>query len=281
MKPGKRYSVATFFLLAYLITWGIQVPMAVLHIDIGSPLGRALNVLAIFGPALAAILLALMRGGFKGFVALLSAFGRWRAHWGWYAIALLSPYGLVALAMAVNIALGGSAPVLANSGALLLGFALEWVRILVFGGPLGEELGWRGYALPRLQETRTAIKASLILGLVWGLWHLPSYFISGTGQYEAAQSGQFWFTFPGFLAWTIALSILLAWLYNNTGGSLLVVMLFHTAVNSAVNLPFLLQVSDFTVPLLNVLLTWVLAVLVLNLSGSAKLQRLPVGEPTA
>jgi membrane protease YdiL (CAAX protease family) len=155
---------------------------------------------------------------------------------------------------------------------------LEFVRILFLGGPLGEELGWRGYALPRLQQHRTALTSSVLLGLVWGLWHIPLYLVPGTGQYEILRSGTNpAFAIVGFVGWTIGLSVLFTWLFNQTRGSLLVVILFHTAVNLAAFLPAAVGATG-AAALLNVLLTWAVAVVVIARYGRRTLSspsRLP------
>ncbi|MDY6958566.1 MAG: CPBP family intramembrane glutamic endopeptidase [Halobacteriota archaeon] len=95
--------------------------------------------------------------------------------------------------------------------------------VLLTQGPLQEEFGWRGYALDRLQARFNALKASVILGLMWGLWHFPYMFTQG----EEVVYQNLW----GFLLSSILITILFTWLYNNTGGSILVALLFHTSFN--------------------------------------------------
>jgi len=99
------------------------------------------------------------------------------------------------------------------------------ITILFIGGGL-EEFGWRGYALDRMQNGKNAVVASLVLGFFWGLWHLPLFFMEGTTQAEAAIP--IW----EFILQIMVLSVLFTWLYNNTGGSLLVAILFHTIGNT-------------------------------------------------
>jgi hypothetical protein len=106
------------------------------------------------------------------------------------------------------------------------------------------------------------LAASILLGLVWGLWHIPLYFVSGTGQFEMLRAGTSpAFAIGGFVGWTIGLSVLFTWLFNQTGGSLIVVILFHAAVNLAAFLPSALG-SVGAASLLNVLVTWIVAILV-------------------
>jgi membrane protease YdiL (CAAX protease family) len=148
------------------------------------------------------------------------------------------------------------------------------VRALFLGGPMGEELGWRGFALPRLQRQTNAFDASILLGLIWGLWHLPLYFVSGTGQSEMLADGTSpAFAIGGFIGWTIGLSVLFTWLFNQTGGSLIVVILFHAAVNVAAFLPSAFG-SGGPTSLLNVLITWIVAIGVVVRFGRARLASL-------
>lgn len=173
-----RHPVAAFFGLTYAISWTIWVLMAVFSLNIQTPLGRALNIAAIFGPTLAGLILTTIGQGKAGLVELLSRLWRPRPQPHWIAVALFLPLLLIAIAVGLAFLLGDAAfssP--ASIGWLfLLG---EFIRILFFGGPLGEEIGWRGYALPRLLRDHSPFKASVLLGLVWGLWHAPIYASAG------------------------------------------------------------------------------------------------------
>lgn len=179
---------------------------------------------------------------------------------------------VAAIAVAVA-AFGAPNPVVTFS---LAGVVLtEFVRVLFLGGPVGEELGWRGFALPRLQQHRKALDASVLLGLVWGLWHLPLYFVLGTGQSEILSAGTSpAFAIGGFLGWTIGLSVLFTWLFNQTRGSLIIVVLFHAAVNLAAFLPTAVG-SGGVAPLLSVIITWLVAIGVVVSCGRGRLASLP------
>jgi membrane protease YdiL (CAAX protease family) len=102
--------------------------------------------------------------------------------------------------------------------------SLSPLAVVVFVLVVGEEVGWRGFALPRLLERQSALQASLVLGLLWGLWHLPTFFIPGTPQAGIP--------IPAHLVYVIALSVLFTWMYLHTRGSLLLATLFHGAVNT-------------------------------------------------
>jgi len=101
-----------------------------------------------------------------------------------------------------------------------------FIYILFLGGPVGEEFGWRGYALDRLQARFNALNSSVLLGIVWGLWHLLLFFMEDQEIYRNVP-------IIGFILDTILLSILFTWVYNNTNGSILAILLFHTTGNLA------------------------------------------------
>ncbi len=257
-----RRPVAAFFVLTYVISWAIWLSMVVLSLDIQTLLGRVLNIVAIFGPTLAGLILTAVHHGSSGVGQLIGRLWRPQPRPAWIGVALFLPLVIMAAAAALAFFLGELTLATAASAGwlLLLG---EFVRIFFFGGPLGEEIGWRGYALPRLLRDHSPMKASVLLGLVWGMWHAPIYAIAGTGQNEMLRSGgSFPFLFAAFVVWTMGLSILFTGLYRLARGNLLVVILFHTAVNTAVFLPSFIGVQSGLVPLLNAGLTWLAAILV-------------------
>ena len=269
----RRHQLAAYFGLTYAISWAIWLGLMVGSLDIGTPAGAVLNVVAIAGPSIAALVLAAVLG--RGELRrLLAGFSLSRLSVRWAAVALVLPLGMMAAAIAGSVAIFGapSPSVSISVGGVVL---VEFVRVLFLGGPIGEELGWRGFALPRLQQHRNALVASILLGLVWGLWHLPLYFVLGTGQSEILRAGTGpAFAIGGFLGWTIGLSVLFTWLFNQTGGSLIVVILFHAAINVAAFVPSALG-SGGTASLLNVVITWLVAILVVLRWGPARLASPP------
>ena len=265
----QRHQLAAYFGLTFAISWAIWLGLILSSLHIQTLMGAVLNVLAIAGPSIAAIVLATVLGRGER-RRLLAGFSLSRLSLRWTVIALVLPLAMMVGAIAVSgAAFGALRPAVSFS---LAGVVLaEFVRVLFLGGPVEEELGWRGFALPRLQQHRNALDASILLGLVWGLWHLPLYFVLGTGQSEMLTAGtSSAFAIGGFLGWTIGLSVLFTWLFNQTGGSLIIVILFHAAVNRAAFLPTAVG-SGGTASLLNVLLTWVVAIGVVVRFGRARL----------
>ena len=175
-----------------------------------------------FGPSMAAVVVVSSDGGRAGLRAWLGLCLRWRIGWGWMALAFFLPSTLTVLAAAAHIALGGTiAPSPAVGHALLT--VANFFLVFLIGGPLREEFGWRGYALWFLQGRFDWRVASLLLGLVWGLWHLPLFFIDGTSQTRIPLAL--------FLLSVLAMSVLFAWLVNHTAGSVAAALLLHTAIN--------------------------------------------------
>jgi membrane protease YdiL (CAAX protease family) len=208
---AKRHPLVTFFVLAYALTWWASIVYTVYP-----------NPFPVFpyGPFLAAIITLALTSGKGGVKALLRRIVMWRVGLRWYAIALFLPVGLALVAVYLNVLLGAPAPSLGELGSwpsLLIMFPLT----LLIGGPLGEEPGWRGYALPRLQTGRSALAGSLILGVLIALWHLPLLLTSE----EPVPAGAF---FPEIIAGMIVIS----WVYNNTQGSVLLAALIHTSHNA-------------------------------------------------
>jgi membrane protease YdiL (CAAX protease family) len=201
----RRHPLIAFFVLAYLLTWWTYPLLKF------SPL---LGIPGLFGPALAAIIMAAVTDGKSGVKALLSRVVCWRVGLRWYVIALGLPTVLALVTAGFNYLLRSSDIQAGRVGVL---------DFVVFVLVVGEELGWRGYALPLLLEKRSAVTASLILGLIWGVWHLPTFVIPGTPQYGLP--------FAAFLLLTIEYSILMTWVFLHTRGSVLIATLFHGAIN--------------------------------------------------
>jgi uncharacterized protein len=214
-----------FFALTFAWSWTCWLLSPAVKTQSPS-LATTLMFAGSFGPSLAAVLVVANADGRAGLRAWL---GRclqwpngWRQGWGWVALAVLLPGVLTALAAALHVVLGGS---IAASPAVGHGLmtAANFFLVLLIGGPLGEEFGWRGYALPILQANRDWRVASLGLGLVWGVWHLPLFFITGTSQAHIPLAL--------FLLSVVAMSVLFAWMVNRCAGSVVVALLLHTAIN--------------------------------------------------
>jgi membrane protease YdiL (CAAX protease family) len=262
----KRHSLLAFFLLTFSITWGLGACFALFpnrlvawfgEVSVANPL----FLVAVYAPSLSALLVTALTRGAPGLWDLLRRLLHWRVGLRWYLIVLLGIPALGVGAAALSAWLYGDALALDPAHWHLALWPLL-TSLVIDPGPLGEEIGWRGFALPRLLVGRSALSASLILGLVWGIWHLPAFFVPGLPQNQLS--------IPAFLVGTTALSVLMAWVYQNTQGSILLAVLIHWLVN-AVYMP------RGRLPVTAGVLA-VAALIVVAVNGPAHLSRTP-GKP--
>jgi membrane protease YdiL (CAAX protease family) len=215
--------VAVFFVLTYGVAWLLWGPLVVFR---GRPqaVGFLLGLFGSLVPSVVAVGLTGWVHGKPGVRRLLAGLLKWRVGLRWYLVVLLVPL-LVPLALGISVLLGGNVPTVDTS---ILAVVIMFLFSIFPGSALGEELGWRGFAVPHLQDTRSALSASLIVGLVWGMWHLPLFLVNTNSRPLAL--------FPLFVLSVVAISVLLSWLYNSTAGSMLLVVLLHATANLPVTL---------------------------------------------
>jgi uncharacterized protein len=215
---ARRHPVTTFFGLTYLVSWTLWAPLIVLGDDLPGPLAFVLLMLGSLVPSTVALILVASLIGRRGVLALLHRLLKGRVGLRWYLAVLALPL-LAPVALGLSILFGGPAPSVDNT---ILGVLVFFVFSIFPGSALGEEVGWRGFALPLLQARSSALRASLLIGVVWGCWHLPVWLASDVYPLSL---------FPSFVVSVIALSVLCTWIYNGTGGSLLLIVLLHAAAN--------------------------------------------------
>jgi len=225
-----RHALLLYFLLAYAISWAIEIPVA-LSVQglISAQIPPALYYFASFGPFLAALVVAMAAEGSSGVRRLFAGLAKWRVGRGYAIFAILTPPILFAIAVVGSRLWQGAWPDLRLLGDIdylphlgILGVFSLW--LLTFG--LGEETGWRGFALPRLQAGRSAFSAALIIGVLHTFWHLPAFFFRDTYTAMGLLLG-----LPMLLVSVVSASFIMTWLYNGTRGSLLMVVLFHGLFN--------------------------------------------------
>ncbi len=227
-----REYLGWFFVIAFAFSWVFWIPNVLLAhgVDVSAGIEAFLSSPfnpAAFGPFVAAFVVTLLGQGWQGV-------GRWlkqgidlRFRKIWLLPMLLLLPLLFGGGILFSMLLGATESdlsVISNPPYALVGFFV----ILLTGGPLQEEFGWRGYALPRLQSRYSALTSSLVVGFFWWLWHLPAVFIPG--KFMTNDLGL-------FAALAIVLmftSVLFTWIYNHTHGSVLAAMLFHTSMNWAI-----------------------------------------------
>jgi uncharacterized protein len=209
MSVVRRHPLIAFFVLAYAFSWWPWPLYA---------FGLSPSPIVGFGPFFAAVVVLALTGGKAAVMILLRRMVRWRVAGLWYAAALLLPVAIALGAMVLNVVLGARPPSSAELGAWPSLIPTFFLLLLIPGiGGAWEEPGWRGYALPKLQVGRSALVASLILGVVWAFWHLPLMVAAVIPWSD--------------IVYVTVQSVVYAWLFNNTEGSVLLVMLFHTMNN--------------------------------------------------
>ena len=226
-----RHPLIGYFALAYGISWLIWAPLWLPALGVhGLPVLPFHHALGAVGLIAAAFIMSAAGLGRAGPRDLLRRMGLWRGRVTWVLIALLGPYVLLALGLLAAAAFEGPAPVMANLGRsseFPQFSALEFLAYNVVTFGFGEEVGWRGFALPRLQQRHSALVATLWLTLGWAIWHAPLFLY---------RSGFMGMGVAGVIGWLFSLltgAVLLTWLYNESQGSLLVVALFHAGVDVA------------------------------------------------
>ena len=209
--PPKRRGAVHFFLLAFASTWGLQIPgiLAQRGILPGNPSAYLpFAGLGLLGPLAAATLLAWREAGRAGVRSLYAPLARWRVHPGWWLTALVPSLLLSGFLFLLNLA-GRQGPIayLPSAGMVVFGVLAS----------IGEEVGWRGYALPKLQERWSAFAAGSLIGVMWCVWHLPMFVGQGVPLSLLLM----------MLLYFVGASLFMTWSYNATGGSLLLASFVH------------------------------------------------------
>lgn len=271
-----RHSLSVFFGLAFGISWLFLIADALgshglipFRLTLSGP-GIMLALLMSYGPTLAALIVAWATEGAVGLRTLLGRLVPWRAGVGWYVLALAGPAAFALATGTLQQLLGATLRPL--PGPVYQVVLMGLVSSIVHAVANGEELGWRGYALVQLQERHNALTASLILGLIWFVFHIPIMLtVGGVGGSQTLDNA-----LP-FLVGVLALSVIITWIFNTTRGSMLPIILLHGAYNTWPDL--------FTMTSGNPALAWVataisvlLAVIVVLLFEPAYLTRAPATE---
>src|SRR5215218_2074953 len=201
----RRHPIITFFALTYAIGWGL-IPFWTFQA--GSPFIAALIVIPL-------------TQGLSGLKQLGLRMIRWRVRWYWYVVAIGVPLAVIGLTAGLNVALGASVPSLAGVGSVTTVLMMFAIRLVNPGdGALGEEPGWRGFALPVLQSTLSPLVSTVILGVLVTGWHVPILFLE-EGLLQPS-------IIVGYLLGSFAVTFFYTWLFNHTGGSVFMSIVSHS-----------------------------------------------------
>jgi hypothetical protein len=212
------WSLIPFLVITFAITWGILGLYMLWPDAITGQFGQLsgqhpLFYIAVYAPAIAAFMLILFRTGPGGLIRFCSRIFLWRCSWSWYAFLIFG----VPLVFCAGAAIKGN---LLEDGLAFttMPALLAASFMMLIKGPV-EEFGWRGFALPLLQRRLAPIWAGLVIGLIWGLWHLPAFLLSGMPQSA--------WSFTPFFIGSVALSVIVTPLFNQSRGSILLPVIFH------------------------------------------------------
>jgi uncharacterized protein len=219
----RRFPLTFYFIIAVVFSWAVVVIVLLGHL----PENFLAVVPITMGPTVAALIMTAVTGGRPGIHRLLARFVLWKVPFIWYLFIFL---GIPLVFILGTVFLPGAATSFDHlSATTWLSYLWKFPLVLAVGGPLFEEPGWRGFALPRLEAKWGPLAGTLILGLLWAAWHFPQYLMPGW----AAQNGGF--NVRGVAVFTVSvmlLTIVISWVFNNTRGSLLIAILLHASVNT-------------------------------------------------
>ncbi len=264
----KRHSLVIGVILMFALTWPIDLANSGF---LPFPVAPALAIFVGYGLVLASLIMTSLTLGKDGVRALLKRFLIWRVGWKWYLVAFLLMPSMQIVSVLLS-ALVRQAPIDFSTvyAYKIFGPSVNLLALIVpfflFDAIAnGEEIAWRGYVLPRLQAKYSALASSLIVGVIWGLWHLPKYL----SHWDTA-------TFVFFMAGISARAVLYTWLYNNTKGSLLLTTLFHASGNTGgILLPIANTVTNgnLLASIVQLLIEWIVVFIVVMVAGPARLSR--------
>jgi len=261
-----------FFSLTFALTWTCWFGVMAMRGGSASAdppraaFRSVLIYLGVFAPALVALALTARAEGRAGASALLARLVQWRVGPRWYVFAVTYIAAIKLVVALVHRAAAGAWPRFGDEPwyVMLVG--------LILSTPVqaGEEIGWRGYALPRLAVRMGLGGGSVVLGVLWALWHLPLFFMPVSDTF-----GQ---SFPVYVLQVTAMSVAIAWLYGNTKGSLLLAMLLHAAINNTKDIvPSVVPGATNPLALSTSLVAW-LTVALLWICAAYFLLRMPRSE---
>lgn len=214
---NNKKNLIIFFILSFvLIIITVIIQIGVRNLTDNYFVDMFFAILAITTPTISAVIISGLNDGWQGIKNLFAGFRIWKVNFLWYFAGLLFIIAPLIFAL-IYLFFGGQAPGPAPTYTIPI-FLLD-LFISLITGPLNEEAGWRGYALPRLQSRFPALTSSVILGIIWGFWHLPLYIVYARMPFYI------------FIFLNIILSIFITWGYNNTKGSLIIAVLFHYCWN--------------------------------------------------
>jgi uncharacterized protein len=232
-----RHPLISFFAMAFAFSWIAWSPwvlsedgVGLLPLKVGAA-SNLINAAATFlGPALAAFIMTATTEGRAGIRSLLGRIVLWRVGLRWYLFAFIGVPLVITLG--AIIVPGALASLQFLGPGYMPTYLVTFAFVAILGGPLGEEIGWRGFALPRMQPLHGPLVGSIVLGLLWGAWHLPLFVVP---TWADSSGGSGILAIVKFFLFAIAVTVVITWVFNNTKGSVLMAIVVHACINA----PFL------------------------------------------
>jgi membrane protease YdiL (CAAX protease family) len=226
----RKHPLLFYFIIAYAFSWIFFLPYLLSEWDLLPGNYTIFYIIHTFGPAVSAFAVTAVIAGKAGIRGLRQRIRQWRAPWQLYLFIFLGIPVLIMIGVTVQpgaLASFGGVP-----ARVLIGYPFFYLATFFGGGPLGEEPGWRGFALPRLQTRYGPLWGTLLLGLLWSCWHLPDFLTASKGGGPGTGWTSFLTNFPIFTLAIISLAVIMTWVYNRSQGSVLTATLAHTSVNT-------------------------------------------------
>jgi membrane protease YdiL (CAAX protease family) len=241
----RQHPLFSFFFMAYAFSWIILIPYILSQWNVlpNTPVFQIFFILNPFvGPTLSAFIMSRITEGKAGFLNIRKRLRLLKVGWNWYAFILL---GIpVMMLLGIIILPGALASFRGLPSSFLITYIIYFIAIFFGGGPLGEEIGWRGFALPRMQTRYGALRATLLLGILWTFWHLPHFLTTAQRGGPGSSSSIFYINLPIFFLLVMSITVIMTWVYNHTKGSLFIAILLHASINT-----FGMVVSLFAAPI--------------------------------
>ena len=271
----KQHPLLSYFILAYGLSWILWVPVGWIFNQVDEPPVWLfpLVILGIYGASGSGFIVTGLVDGKPGVRKLWARVRNWRVGFKWYLVVFLGVPIIILAGMALYGLLGNSiGPFDLSRLPLLLLAAIP----AIFAGPLGEEFGWRGFALPRLQSRYSAFRSSIILGIMHTFWHTPLFFIGGVAFGTIGENGLV--VVPLFLSLVMIGTFVYTFVLNNTAGSMLMAILIHLSANTADSIvfgvfPALPESAPFQIMALAQIPGWIIVMLLIVVFGPARLSR--------
>lgn len=229
----ESHPLTSFFLMAYLFSWVVLIPFILSQWGI-FPKTKSFDMFFIanpfVGPMLAAYIMFRTIEGKESWKNIRKSTRQTKVGLKWYLFTLIVLPAVMFLGMVI---LNGGIPSFQGlTSKFFVTYPIYFVAVFFGGGPLPEEIGWRGFALPRLQSKFGPLKATLLLGVLWAFWHLPHFLTVAQKGGPGSDLSLLYFHLPLFILLCLPVSIILTWMYNCHRGNLFIVMLAHTSINT-------------------------------------------------